>query len=41
MTTIDWTVGRVPLVDDRFLLPEDVPDVIRRAAMHYDWAMKQ
>jgi hypothetical protein len=31
----------IALVDDRFLLPEDVPDVMRRAATHYDWATKR
>jgi hypothetical protein len=32
-------VAAVALVDDRVLLAEDVPDIIRRAASHYDWAM--
>jgi hypothetical protein len=31
----------VTLVDDRLLLAEDVPDIIRRAAAHYDWATRQ
>jgi hypothetical protein len=25
-------------VDERFLLAEDVPEVIARAARHWDWA---
>ena len=30
--------GRATLVDQRYVLAEDVPDVIARAARHYDWA---
>jgi hypothetical protein len=31
-------LAAVALVTDRFLLPEDVPDEIARAARHWDWA---
>ena len=31
-------LAAVALVEDRFLLPEDVPEEIARAARHYDWA---
>jgi hypothetical protein len=31
----------VALVDDRFLLGDDVADVIRRAAAHYEWATRR
>jgi hypothetical protein len=42
----DEYLGRIAaaalsLVDERFLLPEDVPDIIRRAARHYDWAIRK
>jgi hypothetical protein len=38
-------VGRVrlaalALVDERYLLPEDVPEIIRQAAAHYEWATR-
>jgi hypothetical protein len=41
----DEYLGRIAaaalsLVHDRFLLPEDVPDEIARAARHWDWAVK-
>ena len=28
------------LVERGYLLPEDVPDLLKRAASHYDWAMQ-
>ena len=31
-------LAALALVEDRFLLPEDVPDEIARAARHWDWA---
>jgi hypothetical protein len=31
-------MAALALVNDRFLLPEDVPDEIARAARHWDWA---
>jgi hypothetical protein len=31
----------VTLVDQRYLLPEDVPEMIRQAAAHYDWAVNR
>ena len=31
-------LAALALVDERFLLPEDVPDEIARAARHWDWA---
>jgi len=30
----------VDLVERGYLLPEDVPDLLKRAAAHYDWAMQ-
>ncbi|MEO8682650.1 MAG: alpha/beta hydrolase domain-containing protein [Vicinamibacterales bacterium] len=33
------SLAAVGLVDAGFLLPEDVPAMIQRAASHYDWAM--
>jgi Alpha/beta hydrolase domain len=41
----DEYVGRfaasaVDLVDRGYLLPEDVPDLLKRAGAHYDWAMQ-
>jgi hypothetical protein len=41
----DEYVGRfaasaVALVEQGYLLPEDVPDLLKRAAAHYDWAMQ-
>jgi hypothetical protein len=35
------SLAAVSLVDEGFLLPEDVPDVIRRATAHYDWAARR
>jgi Alpha/beta hydrolase domain len=32
------SLAALSLVDDRFLLADDVGDVVRRAARHYDWA---
>jgi hypothetical protein len=34
------SLAAVSLVDEGFLLPEDVADVIRRAAVHYEWATR-
>jgi hypothetical protein len=31
-------LAAVALVGERYLLPEDVPDIISRAAAHWDWA---
>jgi hypothetical protein len=28
------------LVERGYLLPEDVPDLLKRAAAHYDWSMQ-
>jgi hypothetical protein len=30
----------VGLVDERYLLPEDVPEIIRQAGAHWDWATR-
>ena len=30
----------VALVDARYLLPEDVPEILRHAAAHYAWATR-
>ena len=30
----------VALVEARYLLADDAPDVIRRAGAHYDWATR-
>jgi hypothetical protein len=30
----------VGLVDERYLLPEDVPEILRRAGTHYEWATR-
>ena len=35
------SLAAVSLVDEGLLLAEDVPDVIRRAATHYDWASRR
>ena len=38
-----WAASRSPaleLVEERYLLAEDVPDVIARAARHWDWATR-
>lgn len=34
------SLAAVALVNDGFLLPEDVPAVIQRASAHFDWATK-
>jgi hypothetical protein len=34
------SLAALALVDDRFLLPDDVADVVRRASTHYEWAVK-
>lgn len=31
-------LAAVALVDEGYLLPEDVPAILQRAAAHYDWA---
>jgi hypothetical protein len=41
----DEYIGRIALaalalVDERYLLADDVPGVIQRAAAHYDWATR-
>jgi hypothetical protein len=33
-----YTSATLDLVDRGYLLPEDVPDLLRRAVLHYDWA---
>jgi hypothetical protein len=33
-------MAAVELVQEQFLLPEDVPDVIQRARAHYEWATR-
>lgn len=33
-------LAAVALVRDRYLLPEDVPDILTRAAAHFDWATR-
>jgi hypothetical protein len=33
-----YTSATHDLVDRGYLLPEDVPDLLRRAVLHYDWA---
>jgi hypothetical protein len=35
------STAAVALVDDRLLLADDMPEIIRRAAAHYDWATKR
>lgn len=35
------SVAALSLVDAGFLLAEDMPDVIRRASAHYDWASRR
>jgi hypothetical protein len=35
------SLAALALVDDRLLLPEDVADIVRRAAIHYDWATRK
>ena len=34
-----FAASAVDLVDRGYLLPEDVPDLLKRAGAHYDWAM--
>jgi hypothetical protein len=35
------SLATVALVDEGFLLAEDVPAIIRRAATHYEWATRK
>ena len=34
-------LAAVALVDDRYLLADDVPEILRRAAAHYEWATRK
>jgi hypothetical protein len=35
-----FALSAVDLVERGYLLPADVPDLLKRAAAHYDWAMQ-